>query len=61
VRKFIHYLRGVLARTTKNYLVLLEKLHDLYSLSHVRKFKNKVKTLLLCSLYSDFDIYMAHV
>jgi hypothetical protein len=38
-----------------------EELHDLYSLPNVRKFKNKVKTMLICKLYSDCDIYMAPV
>jgi len=37
-----------------------EDLYYSYS-SHVRKFKNEVKSMLTWNLYSDFDMYMAHV
>jgi len=59
LRKILEPKRQKVARSWRK--LHNEELHDLYSLPHVRKLKNKVKTMLICSLYSDFDIYMAHV
>jgi len=58
LRKILEAKKQKLARSWRQ---LHNELHDLYSIPHVRKFKNKVKTMLICSPYCDFDTYIARV